>query len=102
MIIRLFNDYLRIILDYLRIFDNPLSKIFFRKEFLERIGYISSYLPKLNCALELISGESFLHIFFNENFPYIILHQLIKFLYETFSISQDLKQVVFLNSSLNT
>ena len=29
-----------------RIFDNPLAKYFFCKEFLEGIDYISSYSPK--------------------------------------------------------
>ena len=38
------------------------------KEFLECIAYISSYLPKLNCDLELLFGAPFLHIFFMEIF----------------------------------
>ena len=33
-------------LNFQRIFDNPLSK-FLSREFLEWIGYVSSYLPKL-------------------------------------------------------
>ena len=33
-------------LEFQRIFDNSLAKYLFSKEFIEGIGYISSYLPK--------------------------------------------------------
>ena len=33
-------------LEFQRIFDNPLAKYLFFKEFLEGIDYISSYSPK--------------------------------------------------------
>ena len=36
----------QIYLDFQKIFDNPLAKYLISKEFLECIGYISSYLQQ--------------------------------------------------------
>ena len=44
------------------------ENIIFPKEFLQCIGCISSYLEKLNCGLELVSGAHFLHILSMKNF----------------------------------
>ena len=41
-----FRDFVKKKLEFQRIFDNSLAKYLFSKEFIEGIGYISSYLSK--------------------------------------------------------
>ena len=57
------------------------------KEIFEYIGYISSYLSKLNSGMEPVS-----EYFFQENLPYIIFYQLTTLQYQTFLISQNIEQ----------
>ena len=88
------------------------QNMFFPKEFLECIGYISSHLPKLGMLviLEPVSGAHFssyfssylVHIFLHENMPYIMLYQLTIFQNCTFFSSQDINRFLFLNSSVDT
>ena len=81
-------------LDFLKIFDNPLSK-YLTKGFLEYIGHKFDSILKLNTVLGLLCLNS-------KNFLYIMLYQLTKFQYLTFFTSQYIKQFVFLNSYLDT
>ena len=58
-------------LDFLRIFDNPLSNNLIFKEFLECIRYILGYLPKSISGL----GPAF-GVYFSLNFFfYIVLYR---------------------------
>ena len=63
----------------------------FTKEFHECFGFFSEYVPILKKGLGLVSNAYFQHIF-----PFI--YQLTKFHYQTFFISEDVEQLVFLNS----
>ena len=81
-------------LDFLKIFDKPLSK-YLPKGFLECIGHKFGNILKLNTVLGLVCLNS-------KNFLYIMLYQLTKFQYLTFFTSQYIKQFVFLNSYLDT
>ena len=48
------------------------QSIFFPKELLQCIGYISSYLPKLNSSLDLVFGPHYLYIFSKKIFQFYI------------------------------
>ena len=76
--------------------------ILFPKEFLECTGYISSYLPKLDSGLKLVSGAHVLHILSMNNSLYDTLSIDQVSISQTFFTSQDIKQFLFLNSSLDT
>ena len=62
---------------------------------------ILGYLPKLKRGLELAFIAHFLHVFFDTNVLYSILHQLTKFQCHIFVPCQDIKQNVFLSSYLD-
>ena len=79
-------------LDFLKNFDNPLSKYLIYKRF-ECIGYTSCDLLKLNGGLGLVYVEQFQQIFLWKCF--LILYQLTMFQYQNFVTSQDIKQFVF-------
>ena len=49
-------------------------------------------LPKLKRSLGLVFGAHFLHIFFHKNVSYLILHELTKFQYQTFSCQDIIQQ----------
>ena len=57
---------------------------------------VLNYLPKFKRGLGLAFWAYFLHVFFHEDFPYLIFYQLTKKHFP----SEDIKQNVFLNSCL--
>ena len=77
--------------NFLRLFENPLSKYLFLKEFLACNGCFQLF-AKIKRGLGLAFGAHFPGDFFHKNVSYLMLHQLTKFQCHTFFPSQDIKQ----------
>ena len=74
-----------------------------------KISYFQEFLPCIGCfelftKIKKESGTSFRYTFsayfLDESSPYLILYQLTKFQYQTYFLSQHIKQYVILNSCI--
>ena len=81
----------KIKLTFLRLFDDPISKYLFLKEFLACNGCFELF-AKMKRGLGLAFAHIFLVIFSIKNVSYLLLYQLAKFQCHTFFSSQDIKQ----------
>ena len=75
-------------LDFLKIFNNTLSKYITNKQVFKCIGYIFGNIPLSNRGLVIF----YLNF---QNFLYVMLYQLTKFQYLTFFTFEDIKQLPF-------
>ena len=63
---------------------------------------VSGYIAKLKSGLGLAFGAHFLHDFFLEDVPYLMLYQWTQFQRHTLFPSQDITQNVLLSSYLDS